>query len=56
MKSSQAALVQRDLVVESDQFHQHAGDQHDQVTGLDFLVSRRQNFDVGPGGPPPLGL
>lgn len=46
MKAGQPALVQGDLVVEPDQFHEHAGNQHHQVTGIGVLVLGRQDLSL----------
>lgn len=49
VEAGQTALMQRNLVVEPDQFHEHAGDQHHQVPGIGILVLGRQDFCLRPG-------
>lgn len=46
MEAGQKTLVQWNLVIEPDQFHEHAGDQHYQVAGIGILVLRRQDLGL----------
>lgn len=56
VEASQTTLVEWDLVVESDQFHEHAGNQHDHVTGVGEFILRGQHPDIRLGRSQALGL
>ena len=56
METGQAALIQGDLVVETDQFQEHAGNQHDQISGIGVLILNGQNLDLDLGRSAAFGL
>ena len=45
MKPGQTSVLQRDIIIEPDQFHQHVRDEPDQVLGIAELVSGRHHLD-----------
>ena len=48
MESSESALMQRNLVIELDQLHQHAGYQEHYVTGIRQFILFGKQFNPRP--------